>query len=223
MGLVDVAERLLLDQNINEALADVESWNKKIDVFPAEDGEELTDEVREITDDEAVDMLEAIGGNMPEDDKQLRLQVNKNAEGIEQLALKHEGLSAVISGAPGVTGFVERMEKTYDAIKDDIHEGFSTQNQKWSDFEKILMDMVRDIKDDTDKNTGDISSHDLCISDHEKRIKAIEDRHKGEDNAKKENRDMVKKAVVGSALGGGGATGFVIAAVKGWFHFGGGS
>ena len=63
--------------------------------------------------------------------------------------------------------------------------------------------------------------HDKKLTDHHGRLKELEERHEKEDETKEENRKLVKKAVVGSALGGSGATGLAIAAIKGFIHFGG--
>ncbi len=75
--------------------------------------------------------------------------------------------------------------------------GFPGRIDKWQDFEKILMDMVKEITKKTETNTD-------CLEDHARRIKALEDRNRKEDDKKDETRSIVKRVLIGSALGNGG-------------------
>jgi hypothetical protein len=200
---IDPAIEIMLKQNITEAFTDASSANRKIDVLPAEDGEPITEYIKEITDDEAVELLEGI--YMSEEDRQLRLQVNKNAEAIEKQTLELNKVIVTMAGGNGVKGYVGRTEEAITDLKNDIHEGFASQNKKWSDFENILMDMVKEMKKDTKENCE-------IIRDHEVRLKALEEeKHNREANAK-----FLKRSIIGAALGGSGVTGLVFAVFKGW-------
>ncbi len=191
--------------NVEKALVDATNWNKRIDVDPADDGEELTDEVREITDDEAVEILESV--SVSEEDRQLRLQVNQNAEKIQALGTDITKIRSRIYDDSGVPGFITQTNERLERICDDIHDGFSGQDRKWSDFEKILMDMVKEITKKTETNTD-------CIEDHERRLEALENRNRKEDAKKDETRSIVKRVLIGSALGNGG----VLAGVWFWVN-----
>jgi len=180
-----------------------------IPVEEAAEGEELKEEVREITDEECLELLEGIEVDSDE--------VKRQGEYIRELTGRLDRLESSYRGSPGDPGHVERtdkaindlkelIEKQGEAQKEDIHEGFSTQNQKWNDFEKILIDMVRE------QNTN-IKAIDVRVDDHEGRIKIIEDKHAKEEK----NAEIIKKAVIGAAVGGGGLTGLIIAGIKGLF------
>ena len=191
MRSIDPATRIMLDQNLEEAFVDASSTNRKISVLPADDGEVLVDEVREITDDEAVEILESIDLS---DDRQLRLQVNKNAEEIQALGSDITKIRARLFDDNGAKGHITQTATQFKEIKDDISAGFSSQNQ-----------MIKQL-DDTIQHV--IIEQNRCIKDHEARISALE---KCEAD-RKTTWGWVKKALIGALVGNGG----VIAAVFFW-------
>jgi len=177
------------------------------------EGEELKEEVQEITDEETVESLEGIEG-MDGVENQLKFQVNKNAEDIQHLSSDVSEVKTAVMGTPGAPGYIQRTEEMFKDLKQDNKEGFRTIHALLKSMDETLLFMQGE-------NKKKIEANEKCIEDLTERMEAMEDRHKEEDENRKENRAIVKKAVFGAALGGGGLTGVAIAAVKGWISRGG--
>lgn len=204
------------------ANCDATNWNKKIDVIPSDDGEALTDEVREITDSEAVEILNSLDGLEKDMSNEVEMMAKTNSAEIKQLGEKVTNLEARLFDYNGDKGHISRTEAMFKELKADNKEGFQTIHELIETLDKTIQHSLETQGRKLESQEDHISKHCDKLANHDRRIGDIEERHDAEDAEKAETRSMVKKAVIGGAIGGGGVVAAVVAGIKGFIFSGSG-